>query len=249
MRVLVACEFSGIVRDAFRARGHDAWSLDLLPSERGGQHYQEDVQAFFGKLSRIRQFFGKRRRFSDWDMMIAFPPCTHLAVSGARWFKEKLWEQEEAVRFFMDLVNAPNATAITAIQSGLATLAKLLSYIKSLARSDFAEDADIAGTFDAATDSLQAIRDRGDAAWLTAGGNGGALTLTYTLTSSVDATPIESATIELYAEVGMTSLIASKTTNAFGVVIFTDLIAGTYYLKRIKNGWTFTNPDSEGVSP
>lgn len=94
MRILVACEFSGIVRDAFAARGHDAWSCDLLPSERPGQHIQGDV---LGVLD------------NNWDLMIAHPPCTHLAVSGARWFKQKIRDgrQGEAVEFFMALVNAP----------------------------------------------------------------------------------------------------------------------------------------------
>ncbi len=79
-------------------------------------------------------------------------------------------------------------------------------------------------------------------------GNAGALTLTYTLTSSVDGTPIADATVELYTEIGMSNLIDSQTTNAFGVATFSNLVAGTYYLKRIKSGWTFTNPDSEAVA-
>lgn len=90
MNVLVACEFSGIVRDAFRARGHNAWSCDLLKSERGHPHYQ----------CRIEHVLSFRQ---DWDMMIAFPPCTHLAVSGARWFPLKRKEQREAIEFFMYL--------------------------------------------------------------------------------------------------------------------------------------------------
>lgn len=92
MNVLVACEFSGIVREAFRARGHNAWSCDLLPTEIPGPHIQGDVLAVLG---------------DGWDCMIAHPPCTHLAVSGARWFKEKRNEQEGAVQFFMALINAP----------------------------------------------------------------------------------------------------------------------------------------------
>jgi hypothetical protein len=89
MRVLVACEFSGAVRRAFRVRGHDAWSCDLLPAEDGDAHHiQDDV----------------RRHLSDgWDMMIAHPPCTHLAVSGARWFPGKMDEQDAAVGFFLRL--------------------------------------------------------------------------------------------------------------------------------------------------
>lgn len=93
MRVLVACEFSGVVRDAFAARGHDAWSCDLLPTERPGQHLQCDVREVLTDGSR-------------WDLMIAHPPCTHLAVSGARWFKDKVTEQNEAIRFVMDLMTS-----------------------------------------------------------------------------------------------------------------------------------------------
>lgn len=92
MRVLVACEFSGIVRDAFTARGYDAWSCDLLPSEKPGEHLQRDIRMVMSEI---------------WDLMIAFPPCTHLAVSGARWFKDKKAEQAQAIRFFMDLVESP----------------------------------------------------------------------------------------------------------------------------------------------
>ena len=93
MRVLVACEFSGVVRRAFRARGHDAWSCDLLPAEDGAtEHFQGDVR----DVLHLR-----------WDLMIAHPPCTHLAVSGARWFKEKQQEQAEALDFVRLLLSAP----------------------------------------------------------------------------------------------------------------------------------------------
>jgi len=93
MRVLVACEFSGIVRDAFAAYGHQAWSCDLLPTERpANNHIQHDVRLHLHHW---------------WDLIIAFPPCTHLAVSGARWFKSKETEQRNAVEFFMSLVEAP----------------------------------------------------------------------------------------------------------------------------------------------
>lgn len=92
MRVLVACEFSGIVREAFRKRGHDAWSCDLLPTDRPGQHIQCDVINILDK---------------NWDLMIAHPPCTHLAVSGARWFKDKKLEQELALAFVRGLLDAP----------------------------------------------------------------------------------------------------------------------------------------------
>lgn len=94
MRVLVGCEFSGTVRRAFRDRGHDAWSCDLLPSEDNSPHHlQEDVRAIV-----------VARR---WDLLIAHPPCTHLAVSGARWFERKRAEQEEALSFVRWLLAAP----------------------------------------------------------------------------------------------------------------------------------------------
>lgn len=92
MRVLVACEYSGIVREAFAKKGHDAWSCDLLPTEIEGKHIQGNVLDWLDL---------------EWDLMIAHPPCTHLAVSGARWFKDKKEEQKEAIKFFMDLVSAP----------------------------------------------------------------------------------------------------------------------------------------------
>ena len=92
MKVLIACEFSAIVRDAFRKRGHDAWSCDLLPTEGDPQwHIQGDV------LKVLNQ---------DWDLMIAHPPCTHLAVSGAKWFAEKRADgrQEAALQFVHNLM-------------------------------------------------------------------------------------------------------------------------------------------------
>ena len=93
MRVLVACEFSGVVRRAFRSRGHDAWSCDLLPAEDGSLHHLHgDVLAHLA---------------DGWDLMIAHPPCTHLAVSGARWFKDKQQEQVEALDFVRRLLDAP----------------------------------------------------------------------------------------------------------------------------------------------
>ncbi len=96
MRVLIACEFSGIVRDAFAARGHDAWSCDLLPSERWGKHIEKDIFTPDGQWA-----------LAEFDLMIAHPPCTHLAVSGARWFETKQAEQRKAIWFFMALINAP----------------------------------------------------------------------------------------------------------------------------------------------
>jgi hypothetical protein len=94
LRVLVACEFSGAVRDSFAALGHDAWSCDLLPYETPGNHFQSDIKDVITQ---------------GWDMMIAFPPCTDLCVSGARWFKEKRanGSQQRSIDFFMALVNAP----------------------------------------------------------------------------------------------------------------------------------------------
>lgn len=92
MKVLVACEYSGEVRRAFAAQGHYAWSCDLLPAEDGSSnHYQGDV---FDIID------------DGWDIMIAHPPCTHLAVSGARWFKDKVAEQAEALDFVQRLLDA-----------------------------------------------------------------------------------------------------------------------------------------------
>jgi hypothetical protein len=94
LRVLVACEFSGTVREAFRALGHHTMSCDLLPAEDGRAdfHYQCDVRLVLR---------------DGWDLMIAHPPCTHLAVSGARWFKGKQREQAEALDFVRELMAAP----------------------------------------------------------------------------------------------------------------------------------------------
>ena len=91
MYVLVACEFSRTVANAFVKRGHRAVSCDLLPSETDGEHYQGDVLDILGL---------------KWDLMIAFPPCTHLAVSGARWWKDKQQEQKDALQFVYDLMSA-----------------------------------------------------------------------------------------------------------------------------------------------
>lgn len=92
MKVLVACEFSGTVRDAFASLGHEAVSCDLLPSEKPGNHWQGDVLEILNL---------------GWDLMIAHPPCTHLAVSGARWFHIKQKEQEDALAFVHLLMLAP----------------------------------------------------------------------------------------------------------------------------------------------
>lgn len=94
MKVLIACEFSGIVRDAFTAKGHDAWSCDLLPTERPGNHIQGDVLKILN---------------NNWDLMIAHPPCTRLCNSGVRWLAERnLWrEMKAAAGFFRILLDAP----------------------------------------------------------------------------------------------------------------------------------------------
>ncbi len=88
MRVIIVCEFSGIVRDAFLRRGHDAWSCDLLPSERPGPHLCCDARRALRK---------------PWDLMVCHPPCTDLAVSGSRWFSKKKAEQIAAFEFVMFL--------------------------------------------------------------------------------------------------------------------------------------------------
>ena len=92
MRVLIACEYSGTVRDAFIAIGHDAITCDLLDTDVPGPHYKGDVYDIL---------------HDGWDLMIAHPPCTHLAVSGARWFKDKQVEQAEALDFVRLLLDAP----------------------------------------------------------------------------------------------------------------------------------------------
>jgi len=92
-KVLVACEYSGRVRNAFAARGWDAWSCDLLPSETPGKHYQGDVRDMLAQ---------------QWDLLCAHPPCTHLAVSGARHFaaKQASGVQQEALEFVQMLLDA-----------------------------------------------------------------------------------------------------------------------------------------------
>lgn len=92
MQILVACEFSGLVRDAFLARGHTALSCDLLPSERPGPHYQGDVRAILQ---------------DGWDLLLCFPPCTYLCCSGARWWPQRQQEQADALAFVQLLLDAP----------------------------------------------------------------------------------------------------------------------------------------------
>ena len=90
MRILIACEFSGTVRDAFTKLGHDAWSCDLEPTEKPGNHHQGDI---FDIIN------------DGWDLMIAHPPCTHLACSGAAHFAKKIADgrQQQGIDFFMRL--------------------------------------------------------------------------------------------------------------------------------------------------
>jgi site-specific DNA-cytosine methylase len=92
MKVLIACEFSGTVRDAFTKLGHDAWSCDLEPTQTEGNHYQGDM---FDIVN------------NGWDLIIAHPPCTHLAVSGARHFEKKRADgrQQQGIDFFMRVAN------------------------------------------------------------------------------------------------------------------------------------------------
>lgn len=107
MRVLIACEFSGIVRDAFIRRGHDAVSCDLLPTERPGPHIQDDV------LKHLDE---------GWDMMIAHPPCTYLCVPGAHYLhtRPERWEKmREAVSFFLRLWDAIQYTPRVCIENPL----------------------------------------------------------------------------------------------------------------------------------
>jgi hypothetical protein len=107
VKVLVACEFSGIVRDAFIARGHLAMSIDLLPTERPGPHYTGDVEMFL-------RHSGPWDSLHFFDLMIAHPPCTYLANSGVRWLYEdgernedRWWAMRESARFFRRLLELP----------------------------------------------------------------------------------------------------------------------------------------------
>lgn len=101
MRVLVACELSGVVRESFRRKGHDAWSCDILPADDGGPHYCDDI-------ANVLAYTG------PWDLMIAHPPCTYLSVSGCRWLyykdgsiNEDRWRKmEESLNFVRMLLNA-----------------------------------------------------------------------------------------------------------------------------------------------
>lgn len=95
MKVLVACEFSGVVREAFRREGHDAWSCDLRNTEIPGQHLVCDVREILN---------------DGWDMMIAHPPCTYTSGAGYRWFNvqpDRMDKARAGYDFFMQMVNAP----------------------------------------------------------------------------------------------------------------------------------------------
>lgn len=111
MKVLVACEFSGIVRDAFIRGGHEAVSCDLLPTESAGSHYQGDVRDLLGY---------------PWDLIIAHPPCTDLSVSGARWFADKraCGSQYASVAFFMLFARLPHVPHV-AIENPVGIMSSL----------------------------------------------------------------------------------------------------------------------------
>ncbi len=113
MKVLVACEFSGIVREAFRRKGHDAWSCDLLSSEIPGKHIQGDVIPIL---------------LDGWDLMIAHPPCTYLSRAGARWWHEpsRIDKAKDALAFVLQLWNSPIKQV--AIENPIGKLNKMWRY-------------------------------------------------------------------------------------------------------------------------
>ena len=112
MQVLVACEYSGVVRDAFIRQGHDAMSCDLLPTDAPGPHYQ-------GSLFDVIDY--------PWDLMIAHPPCTHLSVSGSRHFEAKRMDgrQQSAASFFMALIRRSEHIPMTAIENPVCVMSSL----------------------------------------------------------------------------------------------------------------------------
>lgn len=112
MRVLIACEYSGVFRDAFIAEGHDAMSCDLLPTESPGPHYQGDL---FDVID------------YPWDLAIFHPECTHLAVSGSRHFEEKRMDgrQQAAVSFFMRIVRRSDHIPMTAIENPVCIMSSM----------------------------------------------------------------------------------------------------------------------------
>ena len=109
--MLVAFEYSGVVRDAFLRRGHDAMSCDLLPTDAPGPHYQGDVLDIIN---------------DGWDLMLAFPPCTHLAVSGAKHFAAKRADgrQQQGIDFFMSIANVEGISKI-AIENPIGIMSRL----------------------------------------------------------------------------------------------------------------------------
>lgn len=116
MRILIACEESGVVREAFRKRGHDAWSCDLMPSRIPGPHLQGDVFKWMSGKPGVCS----TTPFEPWDMLLAFPPCTYLLCSGMRWFTtipkrpkphvlygaERAIAREDAAKLFLALAGA-----------------------------------------------------------------------------------------------------------------------------------------------
>jgi len=111
VKILIACEFSGVVRDAFAEQGHDAWSCDLLPTESNGPHIQGDVREILD---------------NSWDMMIAHPPCTYLSNSGVSWLykDDSRWgKMLEGARFFKELLDTdiPKICVENPIMHGFAT--------------------------------------------------------------------------------------------------------------------------------
>ena len=120
MKILIACEYSGRVRDAFIAKGHDAVSCDLLPTERSGPHYRGDVRDIVG---------------DGWDMMIAHPPCTYIANSGVQHLRKSVdrwYDLHDAVLFFQKLLNAkcPKIAVENPIPHGYARLPKYTQIIQ-----------------------------------------------------------------------------------------------------------------------
>ncbi len=112
MRILIACEYSGVVREAFAKLGHDAMSCDLLPTDIPGSHYE-------GSLFDVIDY--------PWDLAIMHPPCTDLAVSGAAWFKDKKekGQQQASVSFFMSLVRRSEHIAKVAIENPVCIMSRL----------------------------------------------------------------------------------------------------------------------------
>ena len=110
LKILIACEYSGAVRDRFIALGHDAISCDILPTESPGPHYAGDVRDIL---------------WNDWDMVVAFPPCTHLCVSGARHFAAKRADgrQQEGIDFFMLFANC--SAPMVAIENPIGIMSNL----------------------------------------------------------------------------------------------------------------------------